>query len=340
MNRTFTLLTVGGLLATATTTAAAQAAGSGDPVKAPRSAAAVAGDSTAGGGRVPAGFVERRTQVGDIRLNAVVGGRGPTLVLLHGYPQNWTMWRKVLPALAEHYTVVAPELRGAGRSDAPRDGYDKKTLAADVHGLLTRLGLDRDVRVVGHDIGTMVAYAYAAAHPADVTRLVLSEAPIPDEGIYEFPALTPQGAGAWQFGFFSLTNGLPERTVDGREAEWVDGFTDSIEVVKSGIGPREIRDIATPLEDDARLRASFEYFRAFPTDIEDNAGYGRTKLAMPVLAIGASGSLGELVATNAERYAEDVTGAVVEDSGHWIFEERPEQTTRLVLDFLAGEQRR
>ncbi|MGL5850917.1 MAG: alpha/beta fold hydrolase, partial [Phycicoccus sp.] len=134
--------------------------------------------------RVPAGFTEHRTRVGEVRLNYVVGGRGPTLVLLHGYPQNWTMWRKVLPALAEHYTVVAPDLRGAGRSDAPREGYDKKTLAADVHGLLAELGLDRDVRVLGHDIGTMVAYAYAAAHPEDVTRLVLSEAPIPDEGIY------------------------------------------------------------------------------------------------------------------------------------------------------------
>ncbi|WP_329017728.1 alpha/beta hydrolase [Micromonospora rifamycinica] len=187
-----------------------------------------------GDGRVPAGFTEQRAQVGDVAINYVRGGRGPTLVLLHGYPQCWRMWRGLLPELAASYQVVAPDLRGFGDSDAPPDGYDKLTVAADLHGLLTGLGLADDVRLVGHDVGTMVAYAYAAAHPDAVSRLVLTEAPIPDESIYTFPALTEAGPAVWNFGFFNLTNGLPEEMVTGREARWVDRFTDSIMVNKGG----------------------------------------------------------------------------------------------------------
>ncbi|MER5643424.1 alpha/beta hydrolase [Streptosporangium sp. NPDC002524] len=284
--------------------------------------------------RVPAGFRERRAQVGDVAINYVRGGHGPTLVLLHGYPQTWYTWREVLPELAKHYTVIAPDLRGAGKSDAPAGGYDKKTLAADVHGLLTTLGLKRDIRLVGHDIGTMVAYAYAAAHPGDVTKLVLSEAPIPDKTLYTFPSLTPKGPGFWNFGYFSLTNGLPERMVDGREEQWVERFVDSLEVKKNGVSDKQVREYARYLRDDAHLRASFEWFRAFPQDVADNRAYGAKKLTMPVLAIGARGSLGDSVPAQVRRYARHVTGTVIEDSGHWIFEEHPEQLTSALLRFL------
>ena len=115
--------------------------------------------------QIPAGFSWRRVRVDDVNIEYVIGGNGPTLVLVHGYPQSWYEWRHLLPALAEHYTVIAPSLRGAGRSDAPPNGYDKKTLAGDVHGLLVQIGHDKDIRLVGHDIGLMVAYSYAAAHP-------------------------------------------------------------------------------------------------------------------------------------------------------------------------------
>ncbi|MER6831871.1 alpha/beta hydrolase [Streptosporangium sp. NPDC000563] len=286
--------------------------------------------------RVPAGFRERRVRVGDISINYVRGGRGPTLVLLHGYPQTWYTWREVLPELAKHYTVIAPDLRGAGQSDAPADGYDKKTLAADLHGLLTELGLKRDIRLVGHDIGTMVAYAYAAAHRRDVTKLVLSEAPIPDKFLYTFPALTAKGPGFWNFGYFSLTNGLPERMVNGREEQWVERFVDSLEVRKNGVSDKQVREYARWLRDDAHLRASFEWFRALPQDVTDNRAYGAKKLTMPVLAIGARGSLGDFVPAQVRRYADRVTGVVIEDSGHWIFEEHPEQLTRTLLRFLKN----
>ena len=228
--------------------------------------AAAAHDPGLADSRLPAGFTEQKIA----GTNFVRGGHGPVVVLLHGYPETWYEWHGIMPGLATRYTVIAPDLRGAGKSDAPPGGYDKKTMAEDVHRLLVGLGLNRDIRLVGHDIGTMVAYAYAAAHPTEVTKLVLSEAPIPDEGIHDFPALTEDGPGAWQFGFFSLTNGLPERTVNGREEQWVEGFTDHIEVVKDGVDAEDVRVFAHYLEDDAHLRASFEWFRAFPTDIADN----------------------------------------------------------------------
>jgi pimeloyl-ACP methyl ester carboxylesterase len=284
--------------------------------------------------RVPAGFTEQRTRVGAININYVRGGHGPTLVLLHGFPETWYMWRKVLPALAEHYTVIAPDSRGSGLSDAPATGYDKHTLATDLHGLLTELGLSHHIRLVGHDIGTMIAYAYAATYPADVEDLVLSEAPIPDTDIYKAPSLTADGPGAWHFGFFSLANGLPEAMVSGHEAEWVDGFTDWLEVQKDGVGPTEIREFSRYLRDPAHLRASFAYFRAFPQDIDANAVNIQSKLTMPVLAIGASGSLGASEAIKVREYATNVTEAVIPNSGHWIYEEQPAYTTKLLLDFL------
>ncbi|MER6187074.1 alpha/beta hydrolase [Streptomyces sp. NPDC001652] len=280
--------------------------------------------------KMPAGFSEHKA----VGIHYVIGGHGPTLVLLHGYPQTWYEWHDILPSLARHYTVIAPDLPGAGQSDAPAAGYDKKSMAADIHAMLARIGRDHDIRLVGHDIGTMVAYSYAAAHRADVTRLVLSEAPIPDPGIYQFPALTARGPGVWNFGFFSLANGLPEGVVSGRERLWVRKFIDGLEVQKGSVTPGDVAVFAHYLKDPAHLRASFAWFRAFPQDIQDNAVYRQTKLTMPVLAIGADGSLGAQVARQVRRYATNVTGVVVPESGHWIYEEHPEELTRTLLGFL------
>lgn len=280
---------------------------------------------------VPAGFTEHKAA----GLDYVIGGHGPTLVLLHGYPETWYEWRALLPELSRHYTVIAPSLPGAGKSDAPADGYDKKSMAAAVHTLLRGIGHADDIRLVGHDIGSMVAYSYAAAHPREVRKLVLSEAPIPDPGLYEFPSLTAAGPGAWNFGFFSLANGLPEKVVAGREEGWVGGFIDSLEVRKGSVTDDDIAVFAEALTDPAHLSASFEWFRTFPQDVEDNAVNRRTKLTMPVLAIGASGSLGEAVPAQVRRYAKKVTGVVVPDSGHWIYEEHPAEMTALLLSFLG-----
>ncbi len=284
--------------------------------------------------QIPAGFTEHKTKAGAVAINYVIGGHGPTLVLLHGYPQTWYMWRHVMPALAEHYTVIVPDLPGAGDSDAPATGYDKKSMAEDIHGLLVKLGKDHDIRIVGHDIGTMVAYAYAAAHPADVTKLVLSEAPIPDPSIYQFPALTAAGPAAWNFGYFALTNGLPEDMVRGRETVWTGKFIDSHEFIKGSVTPDEVNVFASALRDNAHLEASFDWFRTFPRDIADDAVDQKTKLTMPVLAIGAQYSEGAFVPQQVKQYATNVTGVVVPDSGHWIYEEHPAEMTGILLGFL------
>jgi pimeloyl-ACP methyl ester carboxylesterase len=285
-------------------------------------------------GQLPGGFTRQSARVGDVAINYVRGGTGPTLVLLHGYPQTWYMWRQVLPALAERYTVVAPDLRGAGASDAPSGGYDKRSLAGDVHGLLRQLGLDEDIRLVGHDVGAMVGYAYAARYADSVSRLVLTEAPIPDESIYQLPALTRRGPGVWNFGMFNVPGELAEHLVAGREELWVGQFMAAQAVRPDAIGAEAVREYARWLRDADHLRAGFDYFRAMPLDIADNAQSGRTMLSMPVLALGARGSLGDAVAAQVAHYATDVSGGVVEESGHWLFEERPEEMSRRLLTFL------
>ncbi|MFE4964862.1 alpha/beta fold hydrolase [Streptomyces sp. NPDC056660] len=290
------------------------------------------------GEQMPAGFSEHKTRVAGTGIDYVIGGHGPTLVLIHGYPQTWYEWHGIMPALAKHYTVIAPDLPGAGRSDAPASGYDKKTMAATLHALLVSLGKDQDVRVVGHDIGTMVAYSYAAQYPHSVRKLVLSEAPIPDPGIYKFPALTANGPGAWHFGFFSLQTGLPESLIRGREMTWTSGFMRGIAVHKDALTPDDLQVFASYLRDYAHLEASFAWFRTFPQDIADNARFQKKPLTMPVLAIGADGSLGSSVAKQVRHYATHVTPAVVPDSGHWIYEEHPEEMTDMLLHFLGGRR--
>jgi pimeloyl-ACP methyl ester carboxylesterase len=284
--------------------------------------------------QVPEGFAERTTEANGITLNYAVGGSGRTVVLLHGYPQTWYMWRKVMPALAERYTVLAPDLRGSGDSDAPDGGYDKATLAEDIYQLLLTLGLADDVNVVGHDIGTMVAYAYASVHPDSTRRLALLEAPLIDETVYQFPSMTPAGPGLWNFGFFTLENGLPEKVVEGREEMWVKGFVDWLEQEKGGVGNQAIAEYARHLRRPGHLRASYDYFRTFPKDMDDTVRSRSRSLSMPVLAIGAEGAIGQVVPDQAQAYADDVTGVVV-PCGHWVAEEIPDVLLEHLLPFLG-----
>ncbi|MER5699776.1 alpha/beta fold hydrolase [Streptomyces mirabilis] len=288
--------------------------------------------------QLPAGFSEHKVKVAGTGIDYVIGGHGPTLVLIHGYPQTWYEWHDIMPALAKHYTVIAPDLPGAGKSDAPASGYDKKTMAADLHALLASLGKDHNVNVVGHDIGTMVAYAYAAQYPKSVKKLVLSEAPIPDPSIYKFPALTAKGPGVWNFGFFSLQTGLPESLIQGRELTWTKGFMRGIAVHKDALTDDDLNVFASYLRDYSHLEASFAWFRTFPQDIADNARFQKKPLTMPVLALGADGSLGSSIGKQVRHYAKHVTPVVVPDSGHWIYEEHPTETTSLLLHFLEGNR--
>jgi pimeloyl-ACP methyl ester carboxylesterase len=285
----------------------------------------------------PAGFVERKVKVNGIGINYVRGGHGPTLLLLHGYPQTWYTWNHVLPALAQHYTVVAPDLPGAGLSDAPASSaaYTKKAMAADIYALMVKLGLSHNIRIVGHDIGTTVAYPYAAAHRDDVVKLVLSEAPIPDPVIYTFPSLTPNGPGLWWFGLFAEKNGLAQDLMTGREHQWVTDFMPTSEVVKGALTACDLDIYAHALAQPGHLRASIQWFATLPQDVKDNAIYQQTKLSMPVLAIGASGNLGTREATWVRGYATNVTGVVIPNSGHWLYQEHPAELTSVLLQFLG-----
>ena len=286
--------------------------------------------------RVPLGFVEATAPANGITTNYVRGGTGPTLVLLHGYPQTWYMWRKVLPAMAEHFTVIAPDLRGAGGSDAPSGGYSKSILAEDVHQLLVGLDLADGVNVVGHDIGTMVAYGYAAAHRDSTSRLVLIEAPLADETLYQLPSITPQGPGLWNFGFFALQNGLPERMLAGREDTWVEGFVDWLAVVKGGVDEQAIAEYAAHLRQPGHTRASFEYFRTMHADVAETIRHRDKPLTIPVLAIGAEGTMGQMVHDQVAKYANNVTGDIAL-TGHWVAEEDPVYLIARLLDFLSDD---
>lgn len=284
---------------------------------------------------LPEGFSSEFAELDDVRLHYVVGGEGEPLVLLHGWGSTWYMWRKVMPQLAERYTVIVPDLPGLGDSSVPAAGFDKATTAERIRELVRELGHD-EINLVGHDIGLMVAYAYAAAHPGEVRRLVLVEAPLPDPSIYTFPAITESGFGAWNFGFFSFPE-MPETLIAGQEAYFLEQFVRGLTVNQAGFTDADFAEYARTYAQPGKLKASFDYFRAFPEDVAQNAVYVQTPLPMPVLALGAEGSLGGFVQQQVEGYAKNVQGGVLVGSGHWVPEERPERFLERLLSFLEAE---
>ncbi len=284
---------------------------------------------------LPEGFSSEFAEVDGVRLHYVVGGEGDPLVLVHGWGSTWYMWRKIMPQLAERYTVIAPDLPGLGDSDVPEAGYDKATTAERIRDLVQGLGYN-EVNLVGHDVGLMVAYAYAAAHPDEVRSLALVEAPIPDPSIYTFPALTESGFGAWNFGFFSFPE-MPETIIAGQEQYFLEQFVRGLTVNQAAFTDADFAEYARTYAQPGKLRASFDYFRAFPEDVAQNAVYARTPLPMPVLALGAEGSLGGFVLEQVQGYASDVRGGVIPGSGHWVPEERPQAFAERLLTFLADE---
>ncbi len=255
-------------------------------------------------------------------------GQGPAIILLHGYAETSRMWRPIMPALAKRFTVIAPDLPGIGESAIPSAGVDMKTAAIRVHALVRSLGVQQ-AEVVGHDIGLMVAYGYAALFPTEVGKLVLMDAFLPGVGAWETIYNDPD---TWHFRFHGPT---PEALVKGRERVYFEYFWNHLAADSTRSLPEDAREAyTTAYSRPGRMRAAWGYFESFPQTATDFADLGKTKLTMPVLTVGGSKSLGEFLGHQIPLVATNVTAVVIENAGHWILEEQPHQTTDALLKFL------
>src|SRR5437588_112992 len=259
------------------------------------------------------------------------GGSGPVVVLIHGYAENSDSWAPLAADLMKDHTVVVPDLRGIGRSTKPDGGYDKKTQAKDMRAVVTALGHDRAF-VVAHDIGNMVAYAYAAMHPDKVKRLVVMDAPIPGIEPWNEILLSP---GVWHFNFHGPD---AERLVAGRERIYFDRIWNDFTADPSKPDEATRNFFAATYAQPGGMRAGFAQFTAFSQDAKDNKIFEHVKLTMPVLAVGGEKSFGPLHAVIMRHVASNVQESVVPASGHWLMEERPAYTVTLIRNFLDSPQ--
>ena len=255
------------------------------------------------------------------------GGTGAVVVLIHGYAENSDSWAPLAADLMKDHTVVVPDLRGIGRSSKPTGGYDKKTQAKDIRAVVTGLGFDKTF-VVAHDIGNMVAYAYAAMYPDKVERLVVMDAPIPGIEPWNTILLNP---GVWHFNFHGPD---AERLVAGRERIYFDRIWNDFTGDPSEPDEATRNFFTATYAQPGGMRAGFAQFTAFSTDAADNKVFEQVKLTMPVLAVGGEKSFGALQAVIMRHVAINVQEAVVPRSGHWLMEESPVYTVNLVRKFL------
>src|SRR5712672_2478779 len=273
--------------------------------------------------------IDSRTAENDgVKLHYLTAGRGPSLILLHGYAETSLMWKPIMPALAERFTVIAPDLPGIGDSAIPANGLDMKTSASRIHALARSLGVEK-ARVVGHDIGLMVAYAYATQFPAETEKLVVMDAFLPGvagwEAIYNAP-------NVWHFRF---SGEYPEALVKGRERTYFEYFWNVFAADKTRSIPEADRKAYTEAySKPGRMRAAWAYFASWPQLAKDFAQLSQTKLTIPVLSIGGQKSLANELAAQMKLVATDVTVVVLKDTGHWILEERPKETTDALVKFL------
>src|SRR5436853_2372386 len=277
----------------------------------------------------PQAISSKTVQVGDAKLHYLTAGRGPTVILLHGYTQTSRMWKPIIPLLAKTFTVIAPDLPGIGDSGIPDDNkIDMITAAKQIHDLVRSLKIDK-ARVVGHDIGLMVAYAYAAQFPAETEKLAVMDAFLPGvpgwEPIYNAPNI-------WHFRF----NGeYPEKLVRGRETIYFEYFWNVLAADKTRSLPQADRQAyVEAYSKPGRMHAGWAYFASWPQLAKDFAQLSQTKLTMPVLSIGGEKSLGNELAAQMKLVANDVTVVVLKETGHWISEERPKETSEALINFL------
>ena len=270
----------------------------------------------------------RTTKVDGLKLQYLTAGHGPAILLLHGYAETSRMWRPLIPRLAEHFTVVAPDLPGIGGSGIPKDGLDMTRAAVRIHGLVKSLGIGKTA-VVGHDIGLMVAYAYAAQFPAETEKLVLMDAFLPGIAGWESAYNNP---GTWHFRFNGPT---PEALVRGRERTYFGHFWNNFAADKNhSLSKADRAAYAAAYARPGRMRAGWAYFVSFGQAAKDFAQLSQIKLSMPALAIGGGKAFGELLGQQLKVVASDAKVVVLENTGHWVLEENPKGTTDALMNFL------
>jgi pimeloyl-ACP methyl ester carboxylesterase len=292
--------------------------------------------SVAGAPNLPPGFTDtftsRYVDTGEVRLHAAVGGDGPPLLLVHGWPESWYAWRLVMPALARDFQVIAVDQRGMGLSDKPAGGYDTGTLANDLIGLMDALGHDR-FAVVGHDTGFAVSYALAADHPDRVDRAALAEIPGSPGAAPSPPVFVPGFINdrLWHLPFNRI-EGLNEQLVTGNERAF---FGWEFDAAAKKLPDDVIDYYVRGLSDPASLRSSFGFYRALDATLEQDGRRKTRRLPMPILAIGGAGSFGDHVGEAMQAVADDVQSLVIPDTGHFVAEEAPDELLAALTPFLA-----
>ena len=276
----------------------------------------------------PAAFTDRTAAVNGIDVHYQAGGNGTPVVLLHGFAETSRMWQPVMGELAQRHTVIVPDLRGAGDSAKPMDGYDKKTMAQDIHELVTSLGFDK-ATIVGHDIGLMVAYAYAAQYPGETERVVLMDAFLPGIGNWKDMWLMRD---LWHFHFYG---DVPLALVAGRERTYLEHFwNDFAADPKQSVSEADRQLYAAAYAQPGGMRAGFEYFRNFERDAADFEQLAHNKLTMPVRVISGEKSGGSFLIDQVRLVADDVEGSVIQGSGHWLLEEAPEKVIPVLSEYV------
>ena len=287
---------------------------------------------------MPEDFTGHFREIDGVNLHYVQGGQGPLALLVHGFGQTWYEWHQLMPLLARHFTVVAPDLPGLGLSAPPATSYTGQDVSVYLHKLAKSVSLDAPFYLVAHDIGIWNTYPMAAAHGADIARLVYMEAPIPDQRMYGFPAFTPEGESlVWHFSFFAAGNRLAETLVEGRERFFIEHFIRAHATNQGAFTPELLDLYARSYAKPHSLHAAFEYYRALNETVKGNEPLAKTKLKMPTLAIGGGGhgGMGQLQIDQMKEYAERVEGHILSGGGHWLPEECPDELNRLVVGFLT-----
>jgi pimeloyl-ACP methyl ester carboxylesterase len=277
-------------------------------------------------------YQSQMADLGGVKIHYLKAGTGKRpLVLIHGFGETSQMWIPLFEEFGHDYTIIAPDIRGLGDSSRPASGYDKKTAAADIRGLVKSLGYER-IDLVGHDIGLMIAYAYAAQYPNEVEKLALLEAPIPGIGaVWEQVFTNPL---LWHFHFVNSPIALD--LVKGRERTFLEHFWQTLSANQKAMSETMRQTYAKSYAQEGAMRAAFEYFKAFnKQDAEDNRSFAAHKLPMPVLVIAGDKAMGDALEIQAKLVADNVTALKFVDTGHWLMEERPAETKAALMKFFS-----